>query len=124
MGVHEIVSLSLMKRPAEEQATPENKDEKAGRAEGNADAPAATGSGSSEPAKDVSPGDFWKAQIEAVYQRRNPHKLSSIPSLLEKYKGREMTLYVKVCKTYDLDPTKFYTDEKAWEQYDQDVQDD
>merc|ERR1712217_1020101 len=34
------------------------------------------------------------------------------------------TPYVKVCKTYDLDPTKFYTDERAWEQYDQDVQDD
>ncbi|CAK0901573.1 unnamed protein product [Prorocentrum cordatum] len=35
----------------------------------------------------------------------------------------EAILYAKVCKTYDLDPTKFYADPKAWESYENDVQD-
>lgn len=72
----------------------------------------------------MSPEDFWRVQLEAVYQRRNAHKLSNIPSLLEKYKGKEMQLYVKVCKTYDLDPSKFYTDPAAWEQYEKDAEED
>lgn len=32
-------------------------------------------------------------------------------------------MYAKVCKMYDLDPTKFYTDAAAWEQYEKDVRD-
>ncbi|CAK0901572.1 unnamed protein product [Prorocentrum cordatum] len=67
--------------------------------------------------------DFWRCQIEAVYQRRNPHKLPGVPGLLDRHKGKEAILYAKVCKTYDLDPTKFYADPKAWESYENDVQD-
>eukprot|EP00434_Breviolum_minutum_P003141 symbB.v1.2.002766.t1/scaffold141.1/size300911/17 len=66
--------------------------------------------------------DFWRCQIEAVYTRRNPHKLGNVQALLEKYSGREAILYRKVCETYQLDPSKFYTDPKAWEQYETDVQ--
>eukprot|EP00435_Cladocopium_sp_Y103_P072885 s15_g41.t1 len=77
-----------------------------------------------EPAKVAKPDDFWRCQIEAVYARRNPHKLSNVQALLEKYSGREAILYAKVCKTYDLDPSKFYTDPQAWEQYETDVKPD
>mmetsp|Transcript_54541 Transcript_54541/g.100951 ORF Transcript_54541/g.100951 Transcript_54541/m.100951 type:complete len:167 (-) Transcript_54541:51-551(-) len=66
-------------------------------------------------------GDFWRLQLEAVYNRRNPRKLAALPALLEKYKGDEATLYVKVCKTYDLDPKKLYTDPSSWEEYDGDT---
>ncbi|CAK9113564.1 unnamed protein product [Durusdinium trenchii] len=41
---------------------------------------------------------FWRCQIEAVYRRRNPHKLKNIQALLEKHVGREAVLYAKVCK--------------------------
>jgi len=61
--------------------------------------------------------DFWKAQIEAVYRRRNPAKFDKIPELIEKYKskpGGVVSLYRSVCKNYMLDPTKFYADPKAW----------
>ena len=34
---------------------------------------------------------------------------------LEKYKGKEVVLYQKVCKRYDLNPRKFYANPKAWE---------
>lgn len=68
--------------------------------------------------------EFWRVQIEAVYRRRNPAKLCNVESLLEKHKGKESILYAKVCKTYDLDPTRFYADEKSWESYENDVVDD
>eukprot|EP00747_Dinoflagellata_sp_TGD_P169458 gnl/TRDRNA2_/TRDRNA2_198458_c0_seq1.p1 gnl/TRDRNA2_/TRDRNA2_198458_c0~~gnl/TRDRNA2_/TRDRNA2_198458_c0_seq1.p1 ORF type:complete len:167 (+),score=58.04 gnl/TRDRNA2_/TRDRNA2_198458_c0_seq1:56-556(+) len=65
--------------------------------------------------------DFWKVQLEAIYRRRNPAKLEGVPALLAKYAGKEATLYAKVCKTYDLDPKKFYADPKAWEEYEKDT---
>jgi hypothetical protein len=57
---------------------------------------------------------FWRAQIEAIYQKRNPYKLSNVSQLLSKYRGQEVLLYRKVCHQYDLDPTRFYTDPEAW----------
>eukprot|EP00933_Yihiella_yeosuensis_P030019 TRINITY_DN23696_c2_g2_i1.p1 TRINITY_DN23696_c2_g2~~TRINITY_DN23696_c2_g2_i1.p1 ORF type:complete len:212 (-),score=56.00 TRINITY_DN23696_c2_g2_i1:252-887(-) len=72
--------------------------------------------------KVTNSSDFWKCQVDAIYQRRNPHKLSGVPALLEKYKGKEAVLYAKICKTYDLDPKKFYADPSAWEEYEKDVQ--
>lgn len=59
--------------------------------------------------------DFWLVQLESIYRHRNPYKLDRVPCLLEKYKGREAILYVKVCKTYNLDPSKFYADPQAWD---------
>jgi hypothetical protein len=64
---------------------------------------------------------FWCVQLEAIYRRRNPHKLENVRNLLLKYTGREATLYTKVCKTYDLDPTKFYADPEVWAGEDKDV---
>lgn len=68
--------------------------------------------------------EFWRVQLEAIYKRRNPHKLENVPKLLQKYQGREATLYAKVCKTYDLDPLKFYADPEAWAAEDTDVKPD
>jgi len=77
-----------------------------------------------EVTKVESSEDFWRVQIEAVYRRRNPHKLSDVPGLLEKHKGKEMHLYKKVCSRYDLNPAKLYADPKSWESEDKDVKDD
>ncbi|CAE7943989.1 unnamed protein product, partial [Symbiodinium sp. KB8] len=61
---------------------------------------------------------FWQAQLEAIYTRRNPAKLSTIPELLKKFDGQEAVLYTKVCHKYDLNPTKFHTERDAWREYD------
>jgi len=58
--------------------------------------------------------DFWFAQLDAIYRRRNPYKLERVPEFLEKYRGREVLLYRKVCHQYDLDPTRFYADPNSW----------
>jgi hypothetical protein len=68
-----------------------------------------------------SPQEFWHAQLDAIYSRRNPLKRGTISDLLSKYKGREVLLYRKVCKTYDLCPKKFYADPKAWATLDGDT---
>lgn len=69
----------------------------------------------SDPAVQVSSStDFWRIQVEAIYCRRNPYKLHSVPALLEKYRGREVILYRKICQTYDLDASKFYHETSAW----------
>lgn len=108
-----------MKRSAEEQITKED-------AEPNCtEASAGSAPTAEETTKTVVTAEnFWRCQVEAIYQRRNPQKLASVGTLLEKYAGREALLYAKVCKTYDLDPSKFYTDPKAWEMYDTDVRED
>lgn len=51
---------------------------------------------------------FWHMQLEAIYRRRNPQKLRTLPAMLNKYEGREALLYRKVCMMYDLDPAKFH----------------
>eukprot|EP00929_Paragymnodinium_shiwhaense_P115837 TRINITY_DN8499_c0_g2_i1.p1 TRINITY_DN8499_c0_g2~~TRINITY_DN8499_c0_g2_i1.p1 ORF type:complete len:531 (+),score=129.39 TRINITY_DN8499_c0_g2_i1:103-1695(+) len=65
--------------------------------------------------------DFWKVQLEAIYARRNPQKLDSVPELLKKYRGKEAELYKRVCTQYDLPSTKWYTDAAAWEGEDADI---
>lgn len=63
------------------------------------------------------PQGFWKAQLEAIYVRRNPKKVDMIPALLQKYKGSEAVLYKKVCQKYDLNPNKFHIEPEAWLEY-------
>jgi len=58
---------------------------------------------------------FWLVQLEAIYLRRNPYKLHNVPALMERYKGRELLLYRKVCAAYDLNPTRFYADPAVWQ---------
>lgn len=81
---------------------------------------------SEEPEKVVvkTVADFVKVNVEAIYRKRNPMKLNDVPSLIEKYKGKEMQLLVKVCQRYDLDPKKNYTAPEAWADEDKDVKDD
>mmetsp|Transcript_23270 Transcript_23270/g.51076 ORF Transcript_23270/g.51076 Transcript_23270/m.51076 type:complete len:244 (-) Transcript_23270:137-868(-) len=100
----------MSKRAADEEAP--TSDSKVQRTGEDGEAPAAV---------TCTAENFWEVQIEAIYRRRNPHKLAGVPDLLKKYAGKEAVLYAKVCKTYDLDPKKFYADEKAWEEYEQDV---
>eukprot|EP00931_Biecheleriopsis_adriatica_P089182 TRINITY_DN6334_c0_g1_i1.p1 TRINITY_DN6334_c0_g1~~TRINITY_DN6334_c0_g1_i1.p1 ORF type:complete len:440 (+),score=147.95 TRINITY_DN6334_c0_g1_i1:31-1350(+) len=76
------------------------------------------------PIKVETKEDFWKVQVEAIYRRRNPHKMGDVPGLMEKYKGKEVVLYRKVCQRYDLDPKKLYADPSAWDDEDKDVKDD
>ncbi|CAD7929468.1 unnamed protein product [Amoebophrya sp. A120] len=46
--------------------------------------------------------DFFKANIAAVYYKKNPKKIGNIDELLEKNKGSELLLYRKICKRYEL----------------------
>jgi len=63
--------------------------------------------------------DFWRVQIEAIYRRRNPHKLKDVPRLLEDNKDKELMLYLRICSRYDIDPKKLYaTDPQAWDNED------
>mmetsp|Transcript_98274 Transcript_98274/g.174156 ORF Transcript_98274/g.174156 Transcript_98274/m.174156 type:complete len:201 (+) Transcript_98274:87-689(+) len=115
-----------MKRPADEQLTKESSttETPAGAvAEAPAEASAETSAEAPEVKVVKSSQDFWQVQVEAIYRRRNPLKLGGVEALLQKYKGKEAILYAKVCKTYDLDPTQFYTDDEAWKPYEKDVQD-
>lgn len=73
------------------------------------------------PAASVSSENFWLVQLEAIYRRRNPLKLAKVPEFLERYRGEEAVLYRKVCRAYDLCPTKFYADPAAWVDEDQDI---
>lgn len=59
---------------------------------------------------------FWRVQLEAIYLRRNPYKLHNVPTLMARYRGREISLYKKVCAAYDLNPTRFYDDPATWQQ--------
>jgi len=59
--------------------------------------------------------EFWRVQLEAIYVRRNPYKLHTVPMLMARYRGREILLYRKVCAAYDLDPTRFYADPAVWQ---------
>lgn len=78
-------------------------------------------SGSTDPVRVQSSQDFWRVQVEAIYRKRNPYKLSQVPALLAKYKGRETILYRKICRAYDLKDTVFYTSESAWEEVEREM---
>ncbi|CAE8713365.1 unnamed protein product, partial [Polarella glacialis] len=75
------------------------------------------------PIKVETKEDLWRVQIEAIYRRRNHHKLGDVKGMMEKYKGKEVVLFKKVCLRYDLDPKKLYTDPKSWDDEDKDVKD-
>jgi len=89
---------------------------------GGAAADSAAVSATAPVAQIASSADFWRVQVEAVYRRRNPMKLPGVEALMEKYKGKEVILYAKVCKTYDLDHKRLYADPGAWEPYEKDAE--
>ncbi|CAK9052245.1 unnamed protein product [Durusdinium trenchii] len=87
-------------------------------AAGMAESAAESAPSRKRPHEDADPQSFWKAQLEAIYARRNPMKVDSIPDLLQKYRGKEAVLYAKVCHKYDWNPKKFHIDPQAWLEYD------
>ena len=49
----------------------------------------------------------WRENIEALYRMKNPMRLDKVPELIQKSKDKGeplRILYVKVCKTYGVDP--------------------
>jgi len=102
--------------PATQEAAPPASAEPTGTAHDDTEAP-------SKPIEVKTSEDFWMVQVQAVYRKRNPKKLDTVPKLMEKYKGNEKQLYVKVCKTYDLNPSKLYANADAWADEDKDVKD-
>merc|ERR1719383_1140172 len=102
--------------PATQEAASPASAEPTGTAHDDTEAP-------SKPIEVKTSEDFWMVQVQAVYRKRNPKKLDTVPKLMEKYKGNEKQLYVKVCKTYDLNPSKLYANADAWADEDKDVKD-
>lgn len=63
---------------------------------------------------------IWKANIEAVYAKKNPAKLKNkenLEQIYKKYEGKLPTLYAKICKTYDLPCTKGEGGKDGWIHY-------
>ena len=54
------------------------------------------GYGSLDPAQEM-----WRERLRAFYGEHNPSKVSEIPALLRKYKGREKKLWRKLNKKYE-----------------------
>mmetsp|Transcript_37715 Transcript_37715/g.87108 ORF Transcript_37715/g.87108 Transcript_37715/m.87108 type:complete len:1671 (+) Transcript_37715:82-5094(+) len=57
--------------------------------------------------------DDWRRKITKLYKERNPEKLHQVPSLLEKYKGSEKTLYLAIMKKYKIKKEPKGEDEKV-----------
>jgi hypothetical protein len=55
----------------------------------------------SGPQQGKGPVKSFEQRISAFYQKYNPTKISSIPSILEKYKGKEQELLDKLQKQYN-----------------------
>eukprot|EP00913_Durusdinium_trenchii_P016921 g15908.t1 len=45
-----------------------------------------------------------RAAIVAIYETHNPAKLSHVDELLQKFKGKESTLYKSICEKYGVEP--------------------
>lgn len=43
-------------------------------------------------------------RVRQFYQEHNPSKLASVPEILEKYRGREQELLLKLQKQYGVAP--------------------
>jgi len=46
----------------------------------------------------------WRERITRLYEEHNPAKLGDVPNLLQKYRGREKTLYLGICEKYKVKP--------------------
>eukprot|EP00931_Biecheleriopsis_adriatica_P102925 TRINITY_DN7782_c0_g1_i1.p1 TRINITY_DN7782_c0_g1~~TRINITY_DN7782_c0_g1_i1.p1 ORF type:complete len:2353 (-),score=629.77 TRINITY_DN7782_c0_g1_i1:22-7080(-) len=57
--------------------------------------------------------EWSREKVTKVYTEHNPSKLSEIEKLLEKYSGKEIELYEKVCKKYNVTPEKYSLTEAA-----------
>lgn len=52
-------------------------------------------------------GEQYADLLEKLYEEKNPAKLSDLPSLLEKFEGREKALYEMVCSKYGVDAAEY-----------------
>eukprot|EP00913_Durusdinium_trenchii_P005488 g5115.t1 len=46
----------------------------------------------------------YKDRMIKIYQQHNPGKVNEIDSLMAKYVGQEHTMYLKICKKYNVQP--------------------
>ncbi|CAE7588924.1 unnamed protein product [Symbiodinium sp. CCMP2592] len=46
----------------------------------------------------------YRERMIKIYQQHNPSKVSEIDSLMGKYVGQEHTMYLKICKKYNVQP--------------------
>eukprot|EP00392_Amoebophrya_sp_AT5.2_P002580 g2585.t1 len=94
---------------ADDKAKPTAEDDEAMNNETKkvADA-AATSAAASSPKSKMA--QYICDNIREVYRKKNPKKIKTLAPLLEKYKGREMQLYKKVCAQYELPVEKTEAD--------------
>eukprot|EP00929_Paragymnodinium_shiwhaense_P038897 TRINITY_DN20488_c1_g2_i1.p1 TRINITY_DN20488_c1_g2~~TRINITY_DN20488_c1_g2_i1.p1 ORF type:complete len:2317 (+),score=571.89 TRINITY_DN20488_c1_g2_i1:93-7043(+) len=52
----------------------------------------------------ADPVQAYKELMVQIYQQHNPTKVSEIDTLMTKYKGQERTMYLKICKKYNVQP--------------------
>ena len=48
--------------------------------------------------------EFWKGVITTLYAEQNPEKLKGVETLMQKYQGREQSLYLAICTKYKVAP--------------------
>lgn len=48
--------------------------------------------------------EYWRGLIRQIYTEHNPAKLDDVDTLLNKYRGRERTLYLGICEKYKVPP--------------------
>lgn len=49
-------------------------------------------------------------RVTKMYAEKNPEKEADVPSLMEKYAGKEMALYTAICKKYGYSDKDFLGD--------------
>merc|ERR1712194_909350 len=52
----------------------------------------------------LSAVEKYKQLISEIYAEHNKEKLDEIDSIMDKYKGKEKTLYLAVCNKYSIEP--------------------
>lgn len=78
------------------------------------------------PTKPERPSDPWtmEERLTAFYEKYEPGKVDNVPSLLEKYAGKEDKLFTALTKKYGDEPEDPYYAESDDEDYDDDDDDD
>jgi len=72
-----------------------------------------------EEAEDAAPTEPWtiEERLTAFYEKYQPDKVSDVPSLLEKYAGKEEKLFVALTKKYGPEPEDpYYAEEDSDEE--------
>jgi len=51
----------------------------------------------------------YAQRLQVIYQKFAPNKLGNIPKVMQKYRGNEHAMYIKVCQKYGINPQNQYT---------------